>query len=324
MSLDINILRSDQDICSDTTMANKSDNIGFHPLLHYHRIIVTYYTLNGKLLGLPRIKNAVFLENNVFGMRSRFRKREIPPIKIVMSTRSDKQHQSCVIVGAGGHGRVVLDILLSAGSCRVVGFLDSNSALHGRRIDGLPVLGDLAALPDLRTQGVGHAVVAIGDNGIRLAFAHRIEESGFILINAIHPSANLAHNANLGRNVVIAAGALVCAHCQIGDSVILNTGCIVDHESMIGTAAHICPGAKLAGRVTVQSGAFIGIGATVLQGLRIGYEAVVGGGAVVINDVETMSTVVGVPARRVYPASNASEFTDLMTPPVLREPIATR
>ncbi len=158
----------------------------------------------------------------------------------------------CVIVGAGGHGRVVLDILMRARQYHAVGFLDSNPALHGRRMDGVPVLGDLQALPDLRAQGIRAATVAIGDNGVGRAFVDQIEGLGFDLINAVHPSANLARNVRLGRNIVVAAGALVCAHCQIGDSAILNTGCIVDHESMIGTAVHICPGARLAGRVTVE------------------------------------------------------------------------
>lgn len=238
-----------------------------------------------------------------------------------MLTLGTEQLPSCVIVGAGGHGRVVLDILLSVRQYRVIGFLDSNPALHGRHMDGFPVLGDLSALADLRSQGLGGAIVAIGDNAARRAFAERIEQAGVELINAIHPTAHLAHNVRMGRNVVVAAGALVSAHCQIGDSVILNTGCIVDHESMIGTAVHVCPGARLAGRVTVESGAFIGIGATVLQCLRIGCEAVIGGGAVVIRDVEPMTTVVGVPARVVHAAPGYSEFTDMLTPPVLRQPV---
>lgn len=225
----------------------------------------------------------------------------------------------CVIVGAGGHGRVVLDILINAGAQEVVGFIDSDTELAGRRVDGRRVLGDLAALPRLRDEmGIEGAVVAVGDNGVRRDFAERIEQMGLRLTNAIHPSANLAHNVSLGRNVVVAAGALICAHCQIGDSVILNTGCIVDHESMIGTATHVCPGARLAGRVTVESGAFVGIGATVIQNIRIGYEAVVGAGAVVISDVQPLTMVVGVPAREIKDVSHAEEFAAWLMPDVMR------
>jgi len=203
-----------------------------------------------------------------------------------------------VIVGCGGHGRVVLDILLNAGSHEVVGFVDSNQELVGRRIDGLKVLGHPEELRALRSAfDIDCAIVGVGHNGARRSLAQVVEQAGLRLINAIHPSANLAGNVTVGRNIVVAAGALICAHCQIGDSVILNTGCIVDHESMIGTATHICPGARLAGRVTVESGAFVGIGATVTQSLRIGYESVIGAGAVVVRDVAPMATAVGVPAR---------------------------
>jgi sugar O-acyltransferase (sialic acid O-acetyltransferase NeuD family) len=222
-----------------------------------------------------------------------------------------------VIVGAGGHGRVVLDVLVRAGQCQISGFLDSSAKLHGRRMDGVPVLGDLSMLERLRDEGkVSGAIVAIGDNGVRRAFAEQIDAMGIPLVNAIHPSANLARSVTVGRNVVIAAGALVCAHCQIGDSSILNTGCIVDHESMIGTAAHVCPGARLAGRVTVEAGAFVGIGATVVQSLRIGCEAVVGAGAVVIRDVPPMTTVVGVPARAVH--ADDEESHDWLLPEFVR------
>jgi len=235
-----------------------------------------------------------------------------------MPNPTSDQQKTCVIVGAGGHGRVVLDILRSARHYQAMGFLDSNPAMHGRRMDGLPILGDLAVLADLRAQGIARGIVAIGDNGIRRSFAQELEAAGLELINAIPPSAHVAHTVTRGRNVVVAAGALVCAHCQIGDSVILNTGCIVDHESMIGTAVHVGPGAKLAGRVAVESGAFIGIGATVLQGLRIGCEAVIGGGAVVIQDVEPLTTVVGVPARVVREAPVYENFAELMLPSGIR------
>ncbi len=213
------------------------------------------------------------------------------------TTPSQQTRCRCLILGCGGHGRVVLDILRNAGFADVIGFVDSDVHMIGRRIDGIEVLGLPDDLENIRSKhNVDSAIVAIGNNGVRRDFAHKLSDLGLQLINAVHPSANIASNATMGKNVVVAAGALVCAHCQIGDSVILNTGCIVDHESLIGTATHICPGARLAGRVTVESGAFVGIGATVIQSLRVGYESVIGAGAVVIRDVAPLSTVVGVPA----------------------------
>jgi len=231
--------------------------------------------------------------------------------------RTNAAKPRCLIVGCGGHGRVVLDILVNAGKYEVVGFVDSNPAMSGRRIDGIKVLGAPDALPRLRNElDVQAGIVAIGDNGVRRAIGDRMESLGFELINAIHPSANLARNVSLGKNIAIAAGALVCAHCQIGDSVILNTGCIVDHETMVGTATHVCPGARIAGRVTVESGAFVGIGATIIQSVRVGYESRVGAGAVVIKDVAPMSTVVGVPAREIQASALKSEVENWLLPAI--------
>jgi len=229
-----------------------------------------------------------------------------------------------VIIGAGGHGRVVLDILMQAGASRPVAFLDNNDRIHGRRVDGLPVRGGLDLLPHLRDDGITKAIIAIGDNGVRRGIARTVESAGFELVNAIHPSARLATNVTLGRGLVIAAGATVCAHAQIGDYAILNTGCIVDHESMIGMATHVCPGVRLAGHVVVESGAFVGIGATVIQNVRIGFESVVGAGAVVIKDVPPMTTVVGVPARPIKDAPSIAEFQSLLAPPHrdVRDPMA--
>ena len=224
----------------------------------------------------------------------------------------------CVIIGAGGHGRVVLDIMQHEGRHEVVGFLDSNPDLHGRLMDGVEVLGPIQRLASLKKQGVRGAIVAVGHNGTRRSFGEQVQRLGHELVSAIHPSANIASNVSIGRGVVVAAGALVCAHCQIGDGVILNTGCLVDHETMIGTACHLCPGVKIAGRVTIESGAFVGIGATVIQHVRVGHDSVIGAGAVVLKDVPPMSTVVGLPAREIKNLSNPNEFAEWLMPETLK------
>lgn len=217
------------------------------------------------------------------------------------------------ILGAGGHGRVVLDILLQRRAVEVVGFLDNNREIHGRRVDGLRVVGAIDDLPSLAPpHGVTAAIIAIGDNGVRRGLARWADALGVSLVSAIHPSATLARSASVGRNVVIAAGAVVCSNCQIGDSVILNTGCIVDHQTMVGEGAHVCPGVRIAGRVKIEPGAFVGLGATVVPKVTLGCECVVGAGAVVIEDVPPMATVVGVPARAVKLACASEEEVGML------------
>ena len=208
-----------------------------------------------------------------------------------------------VIIGAGGHGRVVLDIVRTAGVYEPVGFVDASPSNQGATVDGLPVFGSANVLSKLRQQGIDSAIVAIGECRARIRYAQLLDEHGFTLINAIHPVATVSKTAQLGKNNVIAAGAIVGTHARVGNSTILNTGCVVDHECELDEGVHVCPGTKLAGRVRVGRGTWVGIGATVIQCISIGEYATVGAGAVVIRDVPAYATVVGVPARvlRVQP-----------------------
>jgi len=236
------------------------------------------------------------------------------PVSALSATPAHEQPR-VLILGAGGHGRVVLDILLQARTCQVLGFLDNNRDIHGRRIDGLPVfagVGDLERVA--REQSITGVIVAIGDNGIRRGIARQVEALDIELIRAVHPSATIARNASIGRNVVIAAGAVVCANCQVGDSVILNTGCIVDHQTMIGEGTHICPGVRVAGRVKIEPGVFIGIGATIVPSVTLGCEAIIGAGSVVLEDVPSLATVVGVPARPIRLAGASEDEVAMLLP----------
>jgi UDP-perosamine 4-acetyltransferase len=202
-----------------------------------------------------------------------------------------------VLIGAGGHGRVVLDILRAQGVHRVVGFLDADPQLTGESVGGVPVLGQINLLPKLKAQKVKGVIVSIGDNRPRLSYAEKAREKGFELINAIHPSSSVSKTAKLGQNITVCAGAVISTDAQVADGVIVNTCAVVDHECEIGRAAHICPTAALAGRVRVGDEAFLGIGCKIIQCLRIGNRSIIGAGAVVIADVPDEVTVVGVPAR---------------------------
>lgn len=208
-----------------------------------------------------------------------------------------------LIIGAGGHGKVVLDILRAGGKYRPVGFVDADPKLANTHVGGLPVFGAIHLLNKLKQQHrLKSAIIAIGDNRARCGYLQTVEDHELEIINAVHPSASISPTAVMGRNVVIAAHAVVSTETVVSDLAIINTAAIVDHECTIERASHICPGVHLAGRVHIGAGAFIGLGANVIQCLSIGENATVGAGAVVLRDVPAGATVVGVPARIIKTA----------------------
>jgi UDP-perosamine 4-acetyltransferase len=202
-----------------------------------------------------------------------------------------------VIVGAGGHGKVVLDALLCQGRDRAIGFLDADPATHGKTVCGLDVIGGPNALGRLHKSGVRGVIVAIGNNRVRQQYAAEAIAGGFELVTVIHPRATIARSAAIGRGVFIAAGVVVCADAKLADNVIVNTSAVVDHECDIAAASHVAPAAVLTGRVRIGERAFVGARACVLPCLSVGADAVVGAGAVVRHDVPDGATAVGVPAR---------------------------
>jgi sugar O-acyltransferase (sialic acid O-acetyltransferase NeuD family) len=203
-------------------------------------------------------------------------------------------------LGAGGHTKVVLEILVAAGGIDVVGLLDPRRDLWETTVLGVRVLGDDSLLPVHYHAGVSHVFIGLGsasDTRPRRRLYEYAAEQGFDVVAAVHPSASVSPSARIGRGATILAGAVVNADSELGDDVIVNTNAVVEHDCRVGSHVHVASGAVVASGVRIGNGVHVGAGATVIQGVEIGDGAVVGAGAVVLGDVESGTIVVGVPAR---------------------------
>jgi sugar O-acyltransferase (sialic acid O-acetyltransferase NeuD family) len=206
----------------------------------------------------------------------------------------------CVILGGGGHARVLIDCLVATGVAELVGLLDAKASGTGERVFGLPVLGSDAVLPELRESGVTHFVVGLGgveNNRPRARLFDLGCAAGLMPLTVCHPSAVISTYCTIGAGCQMLACSVVNAGAQLGQNVIINTGGIVEHDCRVADHAHIATGARLASTVSVGVGAHVGAGATVVQCRSIGAWSVVGAGAVVVRDVPIETVVVGVPAR---------------------------
>ena len=187
-----------------------------------------------------------------------------------------QKKEKIFIWGASGQGKVVLDILKSAGDFEVAGFIDSNKKIHNKNIEGVKIFGDKSYLDAFWKKGVRAGIVAVGDNEKRCQIANYLKQRNFKLINAIHANAIVAPTVKFGSNVTINAGAIISAYASIEDNVIINTGAIIEHENIIKNGAHIASGAQLAGGLEVGEKTLVGIGATVIQYVKIGKNSVIG------------------------------------------------
>jgi len=217
--------------------------------------------------------------------------------------------RNLLILGAGGHARVVAETALISGVFSSMAFLDDNPS----RFDGActsadaAVLGPLAlALEASTQQHFGAACVGIGDARTRLHWLEQLKQAGYSLPVIIHPRAWVSPSAAIGPGSVVFAQAVVQTQAQLGVGVIVNTGSTIDHEAVLADGVHICPGAHLAGQVQVGACSWIGIGASVIQQLSIGSAVTVGAGAAVVRDLPDGVTAVGVPARILSRSSSLS------------------
>lgn len=205
-----------------------------------------------------------------------------------------------LIVGSGGHGRVVHDVARASGH-EIVGFIDSDEQLVGKVVGGTGttvVMSQADFLEQVRSGVIDEAVaIAIGDNRTRLDVLRSVEALALPVI--VHPTATVSPSASLGPGTVVMPAAVINSNAKVGRGVIVNSAAVVEHDCVVANGAHISPGAVLAGGVVVHEGAWIGAASCVIGGVEVGEYAIVGAGAVVIRSVPPHTTVVGCPAAPV-------------------------
>lgn len=206
-------------------------------------------------------------------------------------------------IGAGGHAKVVLDILLQQQSCTVIGLLDSDNSRWGKSLFGIPVLGGDDMLEFLIAED-GVTTFFLGVGAVKtLVHRRKIFElavgKGLAALDVIHTGAHISPYATIGAGVTVMAASIINASSCIGENVIVNTGAIVEHDCIVGNHVHIATGARLSGGVEIGDEAMIGAGSVIRQGIRVGNCSVVGAGAVVVKNVPDGCIVVGNPARQM-------------------------
>lgn len=196
-----------------------------------------------------------------------------------------------VIIGAGGHGKVVADIALKNKYTDIV-FVDDH--VKGLCM-GFPIAGTVAGLKTF-DDGKTDFVIGIGNNAVRKLIA---EQNSVNWVSLIHPAASIATQVTVGSGTVIMACAVVNPCTSIGSHCIINSGAVVEHDNVLADFVHISPNAVLGGTVRLGEGTHIGIGATVKNNIHVCENCVIGAGAVVIKDITTSGVYVGIPARKL-------------------------
>ncbi|MDF3072326.1 MAG: putative acetyltransferase [Polyangiaceae bacterium] len=200
-----------------------------------------------------------------------------------------------VVVGAGGHGRVVAEAATAAG-WKVLAFADQT--LAGGELAGVPVLpGEVDDIARVAAREGAAIIVAIGTNATRRRLQLALQSAGVELAVVIHPTAVVLGGAQVGDGTVVLARAMIGVDCRVGRGAIVNSGVILEHDGHLGDFSHLSPGVVTGGEVRVGEGAHLGVGVSVRNRARIGEWSVVGVGAAVVTDLPDRIVAYGVPAR---------------------------
>jgi len=214
--------------------------------------------------------------------------------------KSKRKTIRIIIFGTGGFGREVLTTLNDCNKVskkyKVVGFVDDDKSLWGKKIENLPVLGGINWFSKKEAKNV-QCVVTISDCGVRQKIVNKLEKFGVKFATIIHPTVIYSKSVTIDEGTIIQAGCIFTITTRIGKHVHINIDSTIGHDCEIGDYVTINPGSHINGNNIIEIGAFVGTGTVTKQDIHIGKWSVVGAGTVLINDVQNKSTYVGVPGK---------------------------
>lgn len=200
-----------------------------------------------------------------------------------------------LIIGASGHGKVIVDIALKMNKWQVVAFLDDDENIKSTM--NIDVIGKSSdTFKYIQDYDI---FVGIGNNSTRERIQENLEKLGASIPVLIHPDAIVGEQVEIGAGTVIMAGVIINCCTKIGKGCIVNTGATIDHDNIIEDYVHISPGVNLAGAVRVGKGTWIGIGSVVSNNVKITNDCRIGAGAVVVKDINEVGTYIGVPVKKI-------------------------
>jgi sugar O-acyltransferase (sialic acid O-acetyltransferase NeuD family) len=203
-----------------------------------------------------------------------------------------------IVVGVGGHAKIVVDILEDMDSFEIIGVTAIDE--KGGQFQGYPIIGDDSVLQQHFDQGVTNVAIGIGgftNNKLREQVYKFVKSIGFQVVSAIHPSAVISKSVKLGEGVTIFPGVVITTEAVIGNNCIIATSATIDHETIIGDHVLISAGVTIGANTIIKEGVLCALGAKVVSAVTLGKEVLVAAGAVVVNDVEDHARVFGVPAK---------------------------
>jgi sugar O-acyltransferase (sialic acid O-acetyltransferase NeuD family) len=204
-----------------------------------------------------------------------------------------------VIIGSSGHAKVVIDIIEKQGLFSIVGLIDTYRKV-GEKTLGYTIMGKEEDLHSLNsTYDIEGCILAIGDNWLRKSILDKLNSMTVDIefITAIHPSAQIGKNVNIGIGSVVMAGAIINCDTNIGKFNIINTKASIGHDCHFGDFVSIAPNATIGGNVRIGNFSAISMSATLIHSITVGEHSVIGAGSVVLQNIDNFKIVFGVPAK---------------------------